>query len=290
MTCSAAGRSATTRQRWREWSRGLIGACHPVPGIVVTSLVVVFAAGVGVRFGQVVLLGAAVLTGQLSVGWSNDWVDAARDRAVGREDKPVAAGTVSVPAVGLAAAVALTATIVLSLLLGTRPGAALLIGIAAAWAYNLGLKATIWSGTTYLLAFGALPVAPYAALPGQPWPPWWVPVVSALLGFGAHCANVLPDLRADAQTGVRGLPHRLGARVSGVVMAVALAAASVVLGIAPHAMPTAYAVTSASAGIALAVMAAMFAVRFPHSPMAFRLALVIALLDVVLLVAVTNVV
>jgi 4-hydroxybenzoate polyprenyltransferase len=175
-------------------------------------------------------------------------------------------------------------------LLGTRPGAALLIGIAAAWAYNLGLKATIWSGTTYLLAFGALPVAPYAALPGQPWPPWWVPVVSALLGFGAHCANVLPDLRADAQTGVRGLPHRLGARVSGVVMAVALAAASVVLGIAPHAMPTAYAVTSASAGIALAVMAAMFAVRFPHSPMAFRLALVIALLDVVLLVAVTNVV
>ncbi|MGH3680824.1 MAG: UbiA family prenyltransferase, partial [Natronosporangium sp.] len=28
---------------------------------------------------------------------------------------------------------------------------------------------------------------------------------------GAHFANVLPDLADDAATGVRGLPHRLGA-------------------------------------------------------------------------------
>ena len=35
---------------------------------------------------------AAVSTGQLSIGWSNDALDAARDRLAGRTDKPVAAG------------------------------------------------------------------------------------------------------------------------------------------------------------------------------------------------------
>ncbi|TDD89225.1 hypothetical protein E1202_12035 [Saccharopolyspora karakumensis] len=293
MTCSeaghnGAGRSAPNKRRWQELARGFIRASHPVPGLAVTSLVMVLAAGLGLRFGQVVLLGAAVLTGQLSVGWSNDWIDAARDRSVGREDKPVAAGIVPVAGVRLTASAALVATIVLSSLLGPRPAAALLIGLAAAWAYNLGLKATIWSGATYLLAFGALPVAPYAALPGQPWPPWWVPVVSALLGFGAHVANALPDLRADAKTGVRGLPQRLGPQAGVIVMVAALAAASVVLGTAPQVPPTAFTVTASSAGIVLAVVTAMIAVRSPHSPTAFRFTVVIAVLDVVVLLAVTN--
>lgn len=253
-----------------------------------TSLVVVFAAGLGLRFGQVVLLGAAVLTGQLSVGWSNDWIDAARDRSVGRKDKPVAVGTVPVVAVGLTASAALVAAIVLSSLLGPRPAAALLIGIAAAWAYNLGLKGTTWSGATYLLAFGALPVAPYAALPGQPWPPWWVPVVSALLGFGAHVANALPDLRDDAKTGVRGLPQRLGPQAGVIVMVAALAAASVVLGTAPQVTPTAFTAAASSAGIVLALVTATIAARSPYSPTAFRFTVVIAALDVVVLLAVTN--
>lgn len=34
----------------------------------------------------------------------------------------------------------------------------------------------------------------------------------ALLGVGAHALDVLPDLDADAATGVRGLPHALGER------------------------------------------------------------------------------
>ncbi len=285
---NGAGRCAPTKRRWQVLALGLMSASHPGPGLTVTSLVVVFAAGVGLPFGQVVLLGAAVLTGQLSIGWSNDWIDAARDRSIGREDKPVAAGIVPVAGVGLAASAALGATIVLSSLLGLRSAAALLVGIAAAWAYNLGLKATTWSGATYLLAFGALPVAPYAALPGQPWPPWWVPVVSALLGFGAHVANALPDLRADAKTGVRGLPQRLGPQNGVIVMAAALVAASVVLATAPQVAPTAFTATASSIGIVLAVVTAAFAVRFPHSPTAFRCTVVIAVLDVVVLLAVTN--
>ncbi|MFI9005959.1 UbiA family prenyltransferase [Actinosynnema sp. NPDC053489] len=264
--------------------RGLAEACHPVPGLAVTVVAVVLAVGTDLTASRVALLGAAVFTGQLSIGWSNDWVDAARDRAAGRADKPVAAGTVPREVIAAAASTALVATVVLSSLLGLAAAAALLVGVAAGWAYNLGLKATAWSGATYLVAFGFLPVAPYVAAPGHPWPPWWVPVVGALLGFGAHFANVLPDLRADAETGVRGLPHRLGPRAGVIVMALALAAASVVLGLAPAGTATAYALVVPAIGIALAVATTVAALRAPHSPLAFRLTILIALLDVVLLI------
>lgn len=283
-TPDGAPRGTRTRQPWQGLLRGLAGACHPLPGLAVTSVAVVLAFGSGLTAGRIALLGAAVFTGQLSIGWSNDWIDAARDRAVGRTDKPVAAGTVPQAVIAAAASTALVATIVLSSLLGLAAAAALLIGVAAGWAYNLGLKATIWSGATYLLAFGALPVAPYVASPGQQWPPWWVPVVGALLGFGAHFANVLPDLRADAETGVRGLPHRLGPRIGVIVMAVALAAASVVLGVAPATTSTAFALTVSAIGIALAAATAVAAVRAPRSSTAFRLTIGIAILDVALLI------
>jgi 4-hydroxybenzoate polyprenyltransferase len=279
-----SGSSAVVGESRPGLLRGLAGACHPLPGLAVTAVAVVLAAGAGLDPGHVVLLGAAVFTGQLSIGWSNDWIDAARDRAVGRPDKPVAAGTGPAATIAAAATTALVATVVLSALLGFGAAVALLLGVASGWAYNLGLKATAWSGATYLLAFGALPFGPYLALPGQPWPPWWTPVVAALLGFGAHFANVLPDLRADAETGVRGLPHRLGPRTGVIVMAVALAAASVVLGVAPAGTSTVYAVATSVAGIALAAATAVAAVRAPHSPAAFRLTIVIAVLDVVLLI------
>jgi 4-hydroxybenzoate polyprenyltransferase len=253
----------------------------------VTVVAVLLGAGGGLDGPRMALLGAAVLTGQLSIGWSNDWVDAARDRATGRVDKPAAAGRVPVRVVAAASVAAAVATTVLSLLLGWFAGVALLLGVAAGWAYNLGLKATAWSGATYLFAFAALPVGVYASAPGEPWPPWWVPVVSALLGFGAHFANVLPDLRADAETGVRGLPHRLGPRRGVLVMAASLAAASVVLGLAPADAPVLYRVAVVTAGIALAAAATVAAVRAPHSPAPFRLTVSIAVLDVILLIAAT---
>jgi 4-hydroxybenzoate polyprenyltransferase len=113
-------------------------------------------------------------------------------------------------------------------------------------------------------------------------------VVGALLGFGAHFANVLPDLRADAATGVRGLPHRLGPRAGVVVMAISLAAASVVLGFGPESASTAFALTASAAGILGAVASATAAARAPDSPVAFRITLAIALLDVALLIAVVS--
>jgi 4-hydroxybenzoate polyprenyltransferase len=244
------------------------------------------AAGVGLSVGRVVLVAAAVLTGQLSIGWSNDRIDAARDRSTGRSDKPVASGQVLPARVATAAAAALLATIVLSALLGPFAAGAALTLVASGWAYNLGLKATMFSAVPYLVGFGALPAVPYLALPGHPWPPWWAPVTGALLGFGAHFANVLPDLRADEATGVRGLPQRLGARSGVIVMAAALAGASVVLGVGPVSASMAYAVVATAVGVLGAASAAIAAIRNPDSPAAFRITLLIAVFDVGLLLAI----
>jgi 4-hydroxybenzoate polyprenyltransferase len=266
--------------------RGLAGACHPAPTVAVTTVSVLVAIGLGLTAGRVVLLGAAVLTGQLSIGWSNDRIDASRDVITARSDKPAATGRVPLAVVAGAACVALLSTIVLSALLGPWAAAAALTLVAAGWAYNLGLKGTVLSGVAYLVGFGALPAVPYLAGPGHAWPPWWAPVTGALLGFGAHFANVLPDLSDDATTGVRGLPQRLGRQAGVMVMAAALAAASVVLGFGPASASLAFAIIASALGVAGATAAAVVASRVPDSPAAFRLTMAIAVLDVGLLIVV----
>lgn len=210
---------------------GLVRACHLEPTLVVTAIMTMLAVTAGRGRGSAVV-GLAVLAGQLSVGWSNDWVDRDRDRATGRGDKPIVAGSVSARTVGTMAVVAALACVPLSLASGTRAGAAHLVGVASAWGYNLGLKSTIFSVLPYVVAFGLLPAFVTWGLPGSPDPPWWATAAGALLGAGAHFANTLPDLADDVRTGVRGLPHRIGAAGSTFAAAAFLAAAVFVLALA----------------------------------------------------------
>ncbi len=195
--------------------RALIIASHPIPSLAVTAMATLLtaeAAPAGFGAGRVVLMALAVLAGQLSVGWSNDAIDADRDAAAGRADKPAASGQISVRALWLGAAVAVAASLALAAALGPVSLAIDAAMTAVAWSYNLGLKSTVWSGASYAVAFGLLPSFAASALPGHPLARWPVTVAAALLGLGAHFANVLPDLAADAQNGVRGLPQRLAAR------------------------------------------------------------------------------
>jgi 4-hydroxybenzoate polyprenyltransferase len=201
---------------------GLAAATHPAPAAVVTLFALALALRVSPTAGTAVLVTAAVGTGQLSVGWSNDWLDAARDRQVGRADKPTVTGAVAPATLRAAALGALGVCAVLSLATGLLPGALHLAAVAGAWAYNAGLKATAWSWLPYAVSFGLLPAFVLTAA-GTMVPPWVV-AAAALLGVGAHVANVLPDLEDDRATGIRGLPHRLGRRGSGVLAPVALAA------------------------------------------------------------------
>lgn len=257
--------------------RGLVGAAHIGPALAVTVLSGLLAAAQGLGPGRGALVVAAVLTGQLSVGWSNDLVDLDRDRRAGRTDKPLAGGEVSASVVRACCAVAVVACVVLSLACGTVAGAVHLGCVAAAWAYNLGLKSTPWSWVPYAAAFGGLTA--FVTLADGQAPPWWWPVGAALLGVGAHLLNVLPDLDDDAATGVHGLPHALGRRRIAPVAAIVLVAATavVLLGAAPGAV---VAVVAGVVVIALAVVVVTGAGRRP-----FAAAVGIALVDAVLLVA-----
>jgi 4-hydroxybenzoate polyprenyltransferase len=208
-------------------SGALLQACHPAPAAAVTALATALAVSADAHPGRVAL---AFATGQLSVGWSNDWVDAERDRAVHRADKPVVRG-LPVSTVRTAALLAAALCVPASLSLGWRAGLAHLVAVASAWTYNLGLKATVLSFAPYAVSFGLLPNV-ITLVRGQA-APWWATAAGALLGIGAHAANVLPDLDDDARTGVRGLPQRLGRTGATALAALALLAATLVLALGP---------------------------------------------------------
>ncbi|GAA2413609.1 UbiA family prenyltransferase [Nonomuraea africana] len=214
--------------------RGLAGSCHPGPTAAVTVLVTVLAAAAGRDAAGCALVFAAVLTGQLSVGWCNDAADADRDAAAGRADKPIVTGAVSVVAVRHAALAALALCVPLSLASGAAAGLVHLAGVGAAWAYDLGVKASVLSWLPYAVGFGALPAFVTLGLPGGPWPAWWVVLAAASLGVGAHLANVLPDIRADLAAGVRGWPQRLGAARVSALLPLPLLAATALLAFGPY--------------------------------------------------------
>jgi 4-hydroxybenzoate polyprenyltransferase len=264
--------------------RALVLATHAGPAVAVTTVATLLAVAAGVPSGRVVLVCAAVLAGQASIGWSNDWLDADRDRAVARADKPVVQGAVAPSRLRSAALIAVAIAVVLSLLLGRAPGMLLLVLVASGWAYNAGLKRTAASVIPYVTGFGALPAGVVAAAPGTPVAPWWLVTAGAALGAAAHLANVAPDLEDDLATGVRGLPHRLGARVSAAVGALLLGGASLVLILGPGGPPT----VTGWAGLVLAAPAIVTAAlagtpRFRRA--AFPAVMLLTVLDVALLVA-----
>ncbi|MDO9380156.1 MAG: UbiA family prenyltransferase [Nocardioidaceae bacterium] len=257
----------------------LLRASHPGPTVAVTVLAGLLCLGTGAGAGTAALVVVAVLTGQLTIGWSNDLVDAERDRAVGRSDKPLASGSLSEERVRTAVRVALLLCVVTSLALGLVAGLVhLVLLVGSGWAYNLGLKRTAWSWGPYALAFGSLPVV--VALATGRDPQAWEAAAGALLGVGAHVLNVLPDLEDDAATGVSGWPHRMGGRRSRVVAPVLLAAASVVAVLGPAGSPSTAAWAVLAAVLVAAVVGARGSGRVP-----FGVAVAIALVDVVLLVS-----
>ncbi|WP_242511555.1 UbiA family prenyltransferase [Pengzhenrongella frigida] len=262
----------------------LARSCHLGPTLAVTALTTALALGVGADARTCALICAAILTGQLSVGWSNDWIDAARDAAVGRQDKPIVGGSISTATVRTAALIALACCVPLSLATGWRAGIVHLAAVAAAWAYNLGLKSTAWSWAPYAFSFGLLPAFVALALPGHPWPAGWAVSAAALLGVGAHLANVVPDLDDDRSTGVRGLPHRLGGAGSSLLAPAVLLGATVLIVLGPVGSPSAAAWPGLAAATVIAVVGAVVALTRARSRVPFYLTIAVAAVNVLLLV------
>lgn len=262
----------------------LVAASHPAPAVAVTTLAALLAVAADLGIAPGTLVTGVVLLGQLSIGWSNDWLDATRDTAVGRRDKPVATGAVPALLVAHAARAALLMALVTSTALGTRAAIAHTVLVGCGWAYNLGLKRSVWSWVPYALAFGLLPAVVTLSRTDASLPAPWAVAAGALLGVGAHLANVLPDLDDDRATGVRGLPHRLGGGGTGVLAPVVLLVASVVVVLGPPGRPSGLALVGLAVAAALVVTAAVAATR-GHTRLPFTAAMLVALVDVVLLVA-----
>jgi heme o synthase len=249
----------------------LARATHPLPCLAVTALATAMALSAGVH-ARSALLAVAVLCGQLSVGWSNDAIDAPVDRRADRRDKPIATGAVARSTVAGCALGAAALDIPLSLVLGWRAGVAHLLAVAMAWSYNLGLKRTVLSVVPYAVAFGLLPVVVAAMLPGSPLPRMSLIVAGAACGTAAHFANTVGDAAEDAMTGVRGLPQRLGPGGSTLVAAGFIVVAIVNVLIAAGATPLTVSAAVIDVGIAAVLP---LAINRPDSRrLAFRLVIV----------------
>jgi 4-hydroxybenzoate polyprenyltransferase len=260
----------------------LLGSCHPGPCVAVTAVAVTLGAGAGLTATRCVVLGAAFLSGQLSIGWLNDLLDRDRDTAASRRDKPIARGDVAAGAVRLALGVAAVACVPLSLALGWRAGLTHLVAVAGGWTYNLWLKATPLSPLPYAVSFGLLPSVVTLAMLDPAAAPWWATTAGALLGVGIHGANALPDIDDDVRLGAAGLPARLGPRVTRLLSAGALLVATAVLVLPGTPNAWTWAALAASFGLAGIAVGRSWP---PKARTPFGLVVVLALVDVGVLVA-----
>jgi len=251
-------------------SRGLALplAAHPLPSAAVTAFAAATGAAAGLSGGRTALLAAAIFAGQLSIGWANDYIDAGRDRAVGRRDKPLARRALPDGAVGVAAGVALLGDVPLSLALGARAGAAHLVAVGSAWMYDALLKPTVASIVPYAVSFGLLPVVIAGTLPGGPRPRLLIVAAGALMGMAAHFANTVGDTADDERTGVRGLPQRLGpARSLAAAAALVAGAAGCLVAVTGAAVP---ALGAAATAVAMLGVVGAVAGRSESRRLAFR--------------------
>lgn len=264
--------------RFAKRIRALVACSHPGPTVVVTFLAGLLAIAGGIGADRVALTVAAVLLGQLSVGWSNDAIDAQRDIAIGRRDKPIAAGAISRRVVAAAAGVALSLAVVVSAVIGWQFCVAHVIALASAWAYNAWLKFTVASVIPFAVSFGILPSLATLAGAVPMMAPWWQSAAGALLGIAVHLTNVLPDLADDEATGVRGLGHRLGAAPSAIAAFVAVIAGTVVVFIGSvGTTPIVVALVASVSVVVCAVAGLVRALRTPDR-MVFRLVMLAGLI------------
>lgn len=257
---------------------GLARACHPGPVVAVSAAAVGYALAVGCTRREAIRVGLAVSSGQLAIGWQNDWTDAARDQLAGRRDKPIPNGEVTESLVGIAAVLAGICCVPASLATGRTGGLTHLAAVLSAASYNAGLKSTPASFVPFALSFSLLPVFVQLSRENASFPPPWAPVAAGTLGVAAHLLNVLPDRELDRSLGVLGLPQRLSREKSLALAGGLLVLSSGLVSFAPR-RPDIMGTLSFVASLALGGVA-VHAGYTRQDRRAFRFVLVLALLDV----------
>ncbi len=255
----------------------LIRASHPAPALAVSVVVSALAWRSGWHSIPLALFVLAMLSGQLSVGWSNDAHDAHMDQAAARADKPVVASELSVRMLWRCAFAAVSISVLASFAAAGWAGGFHVVSLAAAWAYNLRLSRTRWSWLPYAIAFGLLPAfIAFGLVPARNPAPWSI-VVFMAIGVAAHLANAAQDAATDTEYGHTSAAIALGERRSKLLALGLLLLGTALLvwqlGESNPAIATAVALVSAAIGILGYIKAALF----------FKAILLLALADVALL-------
>jgi len=195
----------------------LVRAAHPRRAVLTAAGMALAAALSGRPPREVGLVALTVLVGQLLLGWYDDLADERADRADGRRDKPLVAGTLERGTLGFALACAVLLVVPLSLSGGTEAGLAYVVSLAIGILGDRLLGTSALSWVPWMLAYALYPAyLSYGGWGGgsQGAPPTVAMTVAAgLLGIGVHVLGSLRGLVDDNRAGRRHLPLRLALRV-----------------------------------------------------------------------------
>jgi 4-hydroxybenzoate polyprenyltransferase len=248
-------------------------ASHFGPTALVTAVTFLLATQLWWE-GPAFVIALGIFLGQLIVGWTNDLYDFRDDLKHNRNYKPLVTGALKPAELKRAIFIVLPIAIIFNLLgpLGLKAGSISILGIGIGVAYNFYLKPTALSPIPYAIAFALLPAA--LVISTDRTPPLWLLWAGGLLGLSAHFANVLKDFSEDKASGIQSLPITLGRIPSRLIAATFLIAATIVLNSASANTPI----------LVIGIIAATLSVFAPKFIL-FKLLMLVALLDVILLVS-----
>jgi 4-hydroxybenzoate polyprenyltransferase len=193
--------------------RAYATAAHFGPTMIVTTIALILALVLG-PLTTALPIALTVFLGQLIIGWSNDIYDYQDDLKHHRTNKPLVAGTITVPELTRATFIFTPVAIIANLIgpLGLKGGSIYLLGVGCGIAYNFYFKFLLLSPLPYAIACAALPACVFYGL--ERTPPLWILTTGSLLGVAFHFLNVLKDLSQDRESNIGGLPQRMGKKYS----------------------------------------------------------------------------
>jgi 4-hydroxybenzoate polyprenyltransferase len=183
---------------------------HPFPSLLNTALVFALSVVAGAGLAVALTLAIGMLGIQLCIGTVNDLSDVDLDART-KPWKPIPAGLVSHRA---ATTVAIVCGALALLAPATRGIPVVLMAatmLAAGLVYDIRLKPTVWAWACYSVAFAILPVYAWFGSVGTlpPLSEFLLPL-AALAGPALQLSNGLIDLETDAAAGIQTLATRLG--------------------------------------------------------------------------------
>lgn len=201
----------------RSLPLALFRASHPRQAVLVTVGLTVAALLAGRSTRETGLVLVTVLVGWVVLGWHNDVCDADRDKAHGRDDRPIAAGYLEKSTAAFFIAVGILLLVPLSISHGLVSGLTWLGIVLVGMLTNAGLlRRSQFSYLPWLVTFGLFPVfLSYGGWGGDgaggP-PTVAITICSALLGVGVHVLFSLPGLVDDNVDGSHSFPLRVALR------------------------------------------------------------------------------